>query len=55
MPENFIQTTSLMPAPLPEFEAAVGFFRDLLAFKEYTHVRDHAYPEREGCGAHICN
>jgi hypothetical protein len=53
MPKNFIQTTSFMHVFLPEFEAAVAFFRDLLAFQEYIHVRDYAYLEREGCGIRI--
>jgi hypothetical protein len=40
MPKNFIQTTSFMHIPVPEFEAAVAFFRDLLGFQEYIHLRD---------------
>ena len=53
MPKNFIQTTSFMHVSLPEFDAAVAFFRDLLGFQEYIHVRDYAYLEREGCGIRI--
>jgi hypothetical protein len=53
MPKNFIQATSFMHIPLPEFDSAVAFFRDLLGFKEYIHVRDYAYLEREGCGIRI--
>jgi hypothetical protein len=50
---NFIQTTPFMHVPLPQFEAAVGFFRDLLGFQEFIHGRDYAYLEREGCGIRI--
>ena len=53
MPKNFIQTTPFMHVPLPEFEAAVIFFRDLLAFQEYIHAHDYAYLERDGCGIRI--
>ncbi len=53
MPKNFIQTTSFMHIPLSRFEAAVEFFRDLLGFQEYVHVRDYAYLDREGCGIRI--
>lgn len=53
MPKNFIQTTSFMQVPLSRFEAAVEFFRDLLGFQEYIHVRDYAYLEREECGIAI--
>ncbi len=53
MPKNFIQTTSFMHVPLPEFAAAVAFFRDLLGFQEYVLVHDYAYLEREGCGIRI--
>jgi len=50
---NFIHTTPFMHVPLPEFEEAVAFFRDLLVFAEYVHVHDYAYLEREGCGIRI--
>jgi hypothetical protein len=53
MPKNFIQTTSFMHVSLPTFETAVAFFRDLLGFAEFLHVRDYAYLEREGCGIRI--
>ena len=53
MPKNFIQTTPFMHISLPEFEAAVAFFRDLLGFEEYIHAHDYAYLEREGCGIRI--
>ena len=53
MKKNFIQTTPFMHVPLPEFEAAVGFFRDLLGFTEYVNARNYAYLEREGCGIRI--
>ena len=50
---NFVQTTGFMHVPLAEFESAVAFFRELLGFTEYLHVRDYAYLEREGCGIRI--
>jgi hypothetical protein len=53
MSKNFIQTTPFMHVPLPEFEVAVGFFRDLLGFTECIHVHDYAYLEREDCGIRI--
>jgi hypothetical protein len=53
MRKNFIQTTPFMHVPRLEFEMAVAFFRDLLGFTEYIHVRDYAYLGREGCGVRI--
>jgi catechol 2,3-dioxygenase-like lactoylglutathione lyase family enzyme len=48
---NFIQITPFMH--VRELEPAVAFFRDILGFKEYIHVSDYAYLEREACGIRI--
>ena len=50
---NIVQTTQFMHIPIAEFDAAVGFFREVLGFNEHRHVRDYAYLERDGCGIRI--
>jgi len=45
---NFIQITPFMH--VPDVEAAVAFFRDVLGFEPLWREADYAYVEREGCG-----
>lgn len=45
---NFIQITPFMH--VPDIEAAVAFFEDVLGFKTLFRMSDYAYIEREGVG-----
>ena len=48
---NFLQITPFMH--VPDIEAAVAFFRDVLGFEPRWREADYAYVEREGCGIRI--
>jgi catechol 2,3-dioxygenase-like lactoylglutathione lyase family enzyme len=48
---NFIQITPFMH--VPDIDAAVAFFRDLLGFEPLWREPDYAYLEREGCGIRV--
>ena len=48
---NFIQITPFMH--VPDIEAAVAFFEDLLGFETLFRMSDYAYVEREGAGMRI--
>lgn len=48
---NFLQTTTVMA--VPDLDAAVAFFRDLLGFAVYIQNGGYAYVHREGIGVRI--
>jgi catechol 2,3-dioxygenase-like lactoylglutathione lyase family enzyme len=48
---NFIQITPFMH--VPDIEAALSFFTDILGFKTLFRHGDYAYVEREGAGIRI--
>ncbi len=48
---NFIQITPFMH--VPDIDAAVAFFEDLLGFRAAFRMDDYAYVEREGAGVRI--
>jgi catechol 2,3-dioxygenase-like lactoylglutathione lyase family enzyme len=48
---NFIQITPFMH--VPDIEAAVRFFVDLLGFETLFRADDYAYVEREGAGIRL--
>lgn len=48
---NFLQTTPVMP--VPDLEAAIAFFRDLLGWSVKVHFGGYAYVEREGVGMRL--
>ena len=45
---NFIRITPFMH--VPDIDAAVAFFRDVLGFRPLFRSEGHAYVEREGAG-----
>ena len=49
--DNFIQITPFMH--VPDIDAAVGFFEDLLGFQTLFRMGTYAYVEREGAGIRI--
>lgn len=51
MPNFFIQITPFMH--VPDIDAAVAFFRDVLGFDPLYREADYAYLEREGCGIRV--
>jgi catechol 2,3-dioxygenase-like lactoylglutathione lyase family enzyme len=48
---NFLQVTPFMH--VPDLDAAVGFFEDVLGFTAGFRMSDYAYVEREGVGIRI--
>lgn len=49
---NFLQITPFMH--VPDLDAAVRFFRDLLGFEVHVYRdADYAYVEREGCAVRL--
>jgi catechol 2,3-dioxygenase-like lactoylglutathione lyase family enzyme len=48
---NFIQITPFMH--VPDIEAALTFFNEVLGFKTLYREQDYAYVEREGAGIRI--
>lgn len=48
---NFIQITPFMH--VPDIDAALAFFGDLLGFETLFRMDDYAYVEREGAGIRI--
>lgn len=48
---NFIQITPFMH--VPDVDAAVAFFEDVLGFRASFRMSDYAYVEREGAGLRI--
>jgi len=48
---NFIQITPFMH--VPDIDAALAFFEDVLGFRATFRMRDYAYIEREGAGIRI--
>jgi len=51
MPRQFVQVTPFMH--VPDIDAAVAFFRDILGFDVLFREDDYAYVEREGCGVRM--
>jgi catechol 2,3-dioxygenase-like lactoylglutathione lyase family enzyme len=48
---NFLQITPFMH--VPDLEAALAFFEDILGFATRFRMADYAYVEREGAGMRI--
>jgi catechol 2,3-dioxygenase-like lactoylglutathione lyase family enzyme len=48
---NFIQITPFMH--VPDIEAAIAFFEDVLGFRVTSRMSGYAYVEREGAGIRI--
>jgi catechol 2,3-dioxygenase-like lactoylglutathione lyase family enzyme len=48
---NFLQITPFMH--VPDLEAALAFFEDILGFATRFRMADYAYVEREGAGIRI--
>lgn len=48
---QFVQVTPFMH--VPDIDAAVAFFEDILGFAALFRQSDYAYVEREGCGVRI--
>jgi catechol 2,3-dioxygenase-like lactoylglutathione lyase family enzyme len=48
---NFIQITPFMH--VPDIDAALAFFEDVLGFETLFRMDDYAYVEREGAGIRI--
>jgi len=48
---NFLQITPFMH--VPDVDAAIAFFEDVLGFRSLFRMSDYAYIEREGVGIRI--
>ncbi len=48
---NFVQITPFMH--VPDLNAALGFFEDILGFSTLFRTSDYAYIEREGAGVRL--
>lgn len=51
MSGNFIGSTIVMA--VPDLDAGIAFFRDLLGFTAYIHGGGYAYLERDGVGVRL--